>query len=281
MTEQAFEPKVKYIPDEAQPRSGGFLRGCMIFGCAMVFLCCFSTFGIFAGFAAIGATVEANEQTKTENETLEIETDDVNLVVENTVGDITIRGSRSIDEIEVELKMSATGLSKGRAKEKLDEIDYAVRRDGDRYIITVADNNNDGFNWGETFVYMTITVPEELNVHVTGDVGNIDLSDLIIRDEMSVAVDVGEVKFEGQIGPEGDHSITTNVGKIKVEVTKDSHFKLDARTDVGEIKADLNLRNEDETQDVVSNGLSGNYGDDDPEATLTLVTDVGEIEISD
>ncbi|MCL4879818.1 MAG: DUF4097 family beta strand repeat protein [Anaerolineae bacterium] len=277
-----YEPKVKYVPSEPKPRQSGFLRGCLLLGCAAMFLCCFSAFGLGAGVAALGATVDANEQKAVKNERLVINSDEVNLVVENYVGKVKISGSRSAEDIQVTLELKATGMTEDRARTRLDSIRYEVERDGDTYRVWAREDENTGF-WdkiGNSSVDMTINVPEELNITVTSNVGEIDINNVIIRDKLDVTTEVGGVKFSGQIGPEGDHSITTNVGAVKVRVTRDSSFRLDAKSNVGDVNADLDLNNEQNSQEVVSRQVSGDYGND-PEATLTIISDVGEIEIRD
>lgn len=283
MSEPIYEPKVRYTPGQPQPSSSGLLRTLLMLGCAVIFLCCFSIFGIGAGITALAATTEANEQTKTVTETLSIEDiENINLVVENEVGKVTVNGSRTAENIEVTLKMRATGVSESRAKEKLENLDYAVEFDDDEYIIKVENDSDESFfNFGDATVDVIITLPESINLSITNNVGKIDIRNVIIRDQLDLTVDVGEVRFEGQVGPQGEHRIEANVGDITVQVTRDSRFALDARTDVGEISTDLTLENKDENWETVSQHLTGLYGADDPEATLTIVSDVGAIEIRD
>ncbi len=280
---EVYEPKVKYVPSEPRPRNNSVFRGCMLLGCAVMFLCCFSIFGLSAGVAALGATVDANEQKVVKTERLAVDSDDVNLVVENYVGNIKINGSRSADDIEVKLELKATGMTEDRAKERLDHITYEVERDGDTYRVLAEESDETGF-WdkiGNSSVNITITVPEELNITVTNDVGGIDINNVIVRDQLDLTTDVGEVSFSGQIGPKGEHSITTSVGAIEVRVTRDSSFHLEASSDVGDVQTDLDLTNDRSNQEVVSQQVEGDYGSENPQATLTLVSDVGEIKIRD
>lgn len=280
---EVYEPKVKYVPSEPRPRNNSVFRGCMLLGCAVMFLCCFSVFGLSAGVAALGATVDANEQKVVKTERLAVDSDDVNLVVENYVGNIKINGSRSADDIEVKLELKATGMTEDRAKERLDHITYEVERDGDTYRVLAEESDETGF-WdkiGNSSVNITITVPEELNITVTNDVGGIDINNVIVRDQLDLTTDVGEVSFSGQIGPKGEHSITTSVGAIEVRVTRDSSFHLEASSDVGDVQTDLDLTNDRSNQEVVSQQVEGDYGSENPQATLTLVSDVGEIKIRD
>ncbi|MBZ0308886.1 MAG: hypothetical protein K8I82_22655, partial [Anaerolineae bacterium] len=280
---EVYEPKVKYVPSEPQSKNNTVFRGCMLLGCAVMFLCCFSVFGMGAGVAALGATIDANEQKVVKTERLAVESDDVNLRIENAVGDIKINGSRSANDIEIELELKATGMTEERAKERLDNITYEVERDGDVYYIRVDEDKDTGFlnKIGNSHINITVTVPEILNVTVTNNVGDIDISNVVIDDKLDLTTDVGEVSFAGQIGPKGDHSITTSVGAIEVRVTRDSSFHLEASSDVGDVKTDLDLANDRSNQEVVSQQVEGDYGSDSPEATLTLVSEVGEIKIRD
>lgn len=256
----------------------------IIWGCAAVtalgvVMCCLFPLGILAGGAALAGIAESNEVTDTSTEVLAVESETVNLEVTNEVGGITIRGDDEADEIEVEIIKRANGLSEQRARDLLDEIEVNVSRDGDQYIITVDQPDGGAFMENHS-VDLRITVPDRLNMDVTGNVGTISVEDVEIINALTLSNDVGAIEFEGQIGPDGTHSITNDVGAIEIELTGESGFSLDAKADVGGIDNQLDLENREQpVSDGPGQTLAGQYGEGD--ASLTITSNVGGITLKD
>jgi hypothetical protein len=203
----------------------------------------------------------------------------VNLQVVNEVGTISIRGEEDAQEIEVEIIRRASGFSKNRAQDLLNQITVDVHQEGNQYIVEVNDAEHDFAFFEHRSVELRITVPETLNVDVTSNVGTVSVRDVAIVDALNLTSEVGAIEFEGRIGPEGIHTITSNVGAVEIEVNDESGFMLDARTDVGGVDNDLELENPIHTQDGAGESFVGQYGEGD--ATLTITANVGGISIKD
>jgi hypothetical protein len=249
-----------------------------------IFACCSIPIMMMMG----AAVVSANEVTETSTETLSV--DDVegtiNLEVTNPVGATSIVGDSDADEIEVEIVRRANAFTKADARSIVENITVDVRRDGNDFIVEVEHaDEHDGFMWfNSPSVDLRITVPQELNLTVENNVGGLTVRDVDIVDRMELTNNVGGIEFEGVIGPQGDYTITNNVGGISIEVSEDSSFELDVTANVGGIDMQLGdqWHESDYSKDSPGERYEGTYGDqDNPDATLTITTDVGGIEIHD
>lgn len=269
------------MPTESKKSSRNpIILGCGLLVAAIALCCCLPVMVLGGGAVALTAISESNKVTETTEEVLPISDDgDVNLEVNNLVGSVNIQG-RNVDEIQVDIKKEARAISESQARERLDDIQVDVRRDGNRYIIDVTGNNDSGL-FDNLSVDLDITVPEDVNVVVNSDVGSIHLKDVRIVDNLDLSSDVGSIEFEGTISNPGTYQMYTSVGSIDVRVSNDSRFSVDARTNVGTIQNSLTLTDSDNTRDTVSSTLRGDYGGSNPQAILTLTSDVGSISLRD
>lgn len=257
-----------------------FMIGCFSCFALLICICCIVPMACFGIFAVGAAIAESNEVTENSTEILEVVGDDtVNLEVVNSVGETSIRGEPGVRQIEIDITKRATGLQQSAAQEAVDNLDVQVRRQGSRYIIEVNNDGDDGLFIDPT-VDLRITVPTEVNITATSDVGSITVRDIEIVSELELESSVGEIDFEGKIGPRGIHRVASDVGSIEIQVTNDSSFRLDASSDVGSVDVDLNLRNPNRNDDGVGGSVTGDYGQS-PDATLRVSTDVGSITLRD
>jgi hypothetical protein len=254
--------------------------GCIALIVAVSVFCCAIPAAVFGAGVAASVVKDRNTVREERTEYLEVSREgQVNLVVENVVGETRIRGDE-VDQIEVEIELKSSAFTKERAQEALDNIEVNVRREGTRYLVTVIDHNGDDHFLGDRSVELLITVPRELNITATNDVGALSVKDVEIINELQLTNSVGEIVFEGKIEAEGIYRITNDVGSVQVKLDSGSRLRLDARADVGGIDSRVELAQERDRRDVTSQHLTGIFGDDEnPEATLTIITNVGGIEI--
>lgn len=244
-------------------------------------LCCGTTCLLMGGIGALSVIAESNGVRERSTEIIDLgDIDSVNLEVNNEVGEISIRGDHDATEIEIEIIKKAKSLSKDSAQDAVNEIDVQIKQEGDRYIISVENNDQSANPWNNRSVDLFITVPQRLNLQVANNVGTLKVDGVVIADALNLSTEVGEIDFTGQIGPEGNHTITTNVGTVTVKVTGDSRFRADFRTDVGEIDLSQNLQALQHSKDGPGNIVTGNWGES-PQATLKIITHVGAVKLRD
>jgi hypothetical protein len=217
-------------------------------------------------------------------ETLPFDPDrDVNLEVINNLGETKVRGG-DVDEIRVEITRRGSGFTESRARSYRDDVQVDVRRIGSDHYLVEVKNDFSGFQLGWGSADLTITVPRRLNLDMTANIGKIEVRDVEIIDALYLEGNLGLVDFEGKIGPEGVHEIKSNVGEVKLRVTRDSNFRLDAQANVGDIEENWGSRFDETSQsdNAGSRSLEGVYGaENNPSATLRVQSNVGSIVLND
>ena len=187
-------------------------------------------------------------------------------------------------------------------------VSYIISQDGNT--ITASVNNS-----GQGSVDFDVTVPQDTNLQIrttSGDVnvdgvkGQMTLStnsgdihatndQFIINSTLStnsgditarqdslsgqatIKTDSGDIKFDGSIGTSGTYQFHTGSGSIDITVPFNSAFHVDASTNSGSIASDFPV--------VRNNNLgpgstaSGDVGGTAPGATMTLITDSGDISL--
>lgn len=248
---------------------------------AVPLTCCSCLIACLAIFGAFEANAHRNRITREETYTMGFDSgDDITIEIHNEVGATVVRGEDNLDEIEIVAEFSATGITKTRAQENVDAMQVETRREDGRYIIETL--QNEGGNFDNSSVNLEIRVPQHLNLMVTNEVGAIEVKDVEINNIMTLSNDIGRIKFEGRLGEEGDYRITSSIGEIEVELDDPQNMRIEARSEVGSVEVGLDLSPRQETEDGVSRSIVGILGDDDdPDATLTVQSEVGRISVKD
>jgi len=142
-------------------------------------------------------------------------------------------------------------------------------------------------------VNFKITVPRQMNLDCSADVGGInitgiagriaastDVGNIVCRDvssQLDLEVDVGNVnvKLAEAVAGQCDVKITTDVGNINFAAPADLSAQLNASTDVGSIKTNLPVEIKGQ---ILQKRVQGTIGTG--QGRLHLKTDVGSIRIT-
>jgi DUF4097 and DUF4098 domain-containing protein YvlB len=262
---------------------------CLLIGCLL--LCCLCLVApiclLATGVATVASVLENSKVTASGVERVTVDADEIiNLDVNNNVGDITIQRGSS-DEIVVNYTKIAKSFTKDLARDTLNEISLKVEKpSADRVVISVdqgndqffCGNRDDQFVCGSASIDLTISVPEELYLTVTNNVGDIKIENILARD-LQVASDTGDIHFDGELGASGSYSLESDTGDLVMVLPGDTFVALDAETSVGDLDlSDFNISVDEERGPGAS--WQGRLGDgNETPPTLRLKTDTGDITI--
>lgn len=272
---------VGFAPERRRPRRWPLYvaLGCLLFPC----ICCALPVGVLAaGGVTLAAVFDNSEATLSDVETIPVEGDLIPLEVNNNVGDITIQPGTD-DEVRVEYTKRAYALSKGRAEEELNSIvvDVSQRDDGTVVVSTDQGDDDDNFFFRSNRVDLVISVPENVELRVTNDVGEIEVANGLNVEELSLRTDVGDVRFSSALVGSGPYSLIVNVGEIRLTLPANSYLQLDAQTNVGDVSVSGFTTSDEAQTNEVGASLNTTLGEGDGSApTLTAQVDVGSIRIN-
>lgn len=260
------------------------LAGCLLLCClCLVLPICL----LITGVATAASVLENSKITASGFEQVTIDADEiVTLEVDNAVGDIRVeRGSG--DEIVVNYTKTARSFTKDMAREALKAIVLSVDEpSADRVVISVnqeedqffCGDRDGGFFCGSQSVDMTISVPEQVRLVISNNVGDIRVENVTARD-LQITNNTGDVHVDADLGPSGDFSIETDVGDIMLVLPDDTFIDVNAETSVGDINlSDFNVSQRDEDRNGPSSSWQGTLGDgNETPPSLRLRTNVGDI----
>lgn len=288
MSQPDFQPApyiLTPIGQKKKKEQGNCLRwmvGCTL-GIFMV--CCVLPVSCLGGIAVVAAVAESNRVTDRSTQTLPIEDlDNITLDVRNTVGTTEIIGRSGVEEIEVEITRTATGLSDSAAQENLDKLTAVVRTEGDQYIIEASIQDSNWFtdlSVSENSIDLRIIVPAELtNLIADTEVGELSVEGVTVTEDLDLSNNIGSIVFYGTLR-DGSHTISSDVGGITVTLTTGSSVEIDAASDVGEVSVESGmLDDEDRRTEGAGEQVTGVYSEESPAAgTLTVRSDVGSIRL--
>lgn len=248
----AFTPYAPYgyLPPPPLPRN----RNRTVTWLVVFFLfICIVGFFVVPGLLVAGLfNFDTINQTKTES--LRIETQRVVLEIDNPRGDVKVETRQGAESIEVTFK--AEGIQFFGSESDIDELDYTLERRNDRYIVDIAD-------YGVSFSYynvdVVVVVPPSVDVlEINGVTGNVTITDLTVKNNISIGVTTGDIEYDGVIGPTGSHSMQTQSGNIKIIPRAGSGFDLNATVNSGGSISD-NLTQGNSTISFQSGAAAGSY----------------------
>lgn len=263
----------------------------VLFGCmGMCCLCCALPCIILSATSVGGAVLLSNSEaveTATQRLTVDPEVP-VQLTVENTVGAIRVQRGDAADEVSVTYTKKAYNLSKGRASKELEKVTVDIQQpaeDANTITVTVdTDQNEDSFWDFANKVEITITVPEDVFLALTNNMGNITINDVRAHG-LDVQSNTGSIIFEGSLSPDAEAAfdIETNTGELTIVLPADVNVQLDADSDVGNItvsEAFDHRADVDESRTGVGETWTGTLGQGTgAPPTLRLHTNTGTISV--
>ncbi|MCP4612313.1 MAG: DUF4097 domain-containing protein [Planctomycetes bacterium] len=210
------------------------------------------------------------------------------LALENDVGSITIDG-QDVTNCDVTAAITVKAPTEKEAKELVEQIKIELKQDGDT--LTVKTTRPRRKRRRSISINFKITVPKQTALQISGDVGEIQVSNITenikaqtdvgkisckeISGDIDLKVDVGKVNvvYSKTASAACNVTIKTDVGSIDITTPPGCSASVQANTDVGSITTDMPLT----IKGRVGKNLQGKIGAG--EGKLNLRTDVGSIRI--
>ncbi len=238
-----------------------------------------------------------NEITATIGRTLEV-ADPAALAVDLPVGSLTVRTGEP-GQIAVEATKRAWGRSTAEAQRTLDRIDVSIEPTATGVRVTVT-----GPDWqaGTSTtprtpqVDLVVTVPEPTqldlkvgvgrlavdgvrgDVRITADVGEVELTDVQPVTALEVESRVASIRFEGTLTTGATYRMTSDVGRILLQLPPESAFQIEARSDIGDATVDFDVVGQQKRPGFTGKEITGQVGE--PGGTeLFLRSRVGDIQV--
>lgn len=189
------------------------------------------------------------------------------VVVKNHVGSIKISVGKT-GQCKCKYTIKAKAQTMEQAKQKAEPVKIEVDENDKTLTLTIT--KPDGKKWNNINVDLDIQVPQNTDIIVTNDVGNIKIIDM--NGKIEGTTDVGDIIANNV---QGDIKLRTDVGKIYCDVQDDISAEVIASTDVGSIKTELPL--EVTKSNFTGGKASGVLGKGDNKVELR--TNVGSITI--
>ncbi len=233
------------------------------------------------------------------------------LILRNHVGDVIITAEPTATEITATATMIGRGRTPEAAEEALEEIVVTLDPSkSDTTIIEAIASHPSGSNRKNYLVEWRITAPPALEVEVRNEVGDIDLRgftgpafiqndvgdfnavqltqgltivngvgdiDAKASGPIDLKTDVGDATINVLAGDPRAIKVTTDVGEISLALPEQWTGTLDAQTDTGDVEVSLPGMPVSFTRQR-NQRATGSIGTG--EATITLSSDVGDIEIT-
>jgi DUF4097 and DUF4098 domain-containing protein YvlB len=261
----------------------------LVLGCmGLCFLCCIAPICVVAAGGAALASV-MNTATVTVTHTYDVpEGEPITLIVDNPVGDVTIRQGAG-DKVDITATKKVYGLSDTSAHRKLDDLQLAITQPQDDTIRMEAENVNEIDHFSEFLsiggqIRLVITVPERVVLDVKTSVSDITIEN-VQAEALILETSTGDIHFEGSLtgqSNERPNRMSTNVGSIAVRLPQDAAVALSARSDVGKVSVSDRFDRYNPT-DTASTGpnerWNGTLGQDGDRVTLDLQTNAGDITV--
>jgi hypothetical protein len=221
----------------------------------------------------------------------------VTLGIDMPVGDIEIRGGAG-NQVTVQVTKRAWGRTPNAARDILNELNVSVQQSGDAIQVTVS-----GPAWTANDstprtpqVDLVITTPNQTSVNTQVGVGRLSLTGL--RGDMDINSDVGEVTMtdvaplaslrvqtrvasvdlKAPLTDNATYDMTSDVGRIALELPADSSFAIDARSDIGDVNVGFDVRGSSSREGFVGKEVVGEVGSN-PTTRLMLRSRIGDIRV--
>jgi len=210
------------------------------------------------------------------------------LALENEVGSITIDG-QDVKNCDVIAAITVKAPTEKEAKELAEQIKIELQQDGKT--LTVKTTRPRKKRRRSISINFKIIVPKQTALQISGDVGEIQVSNITenikaqtdvgkisckeISGDIDLKVDVGKVNvvYSKTASAACNVTIRTDVGSIDITTPPECSAAVQANTDVGSITTDMPLT----IKGRVGKNLQGKIGAG--EGKLNLRTDVGSIRI--
>jgi hypothetical protein len=190
------------------------------------------------------------------------------LELTNDVGDVRIIGVEG-NEVRVEAVIRGYGSTQEQARKAMESVKVSVDQVADNHIRAVGEIPAGPYSGQSPSVVWTVRVPYQAQLIVTNGVGDVRIEK--ITGSMQVNSDIGDV-IAKRFTLTDDSYVLTDLGTVSISLPRDSEFALEADAHLGKIKSEFHAAAEP------GDTLTATVGDE-PLGTLTVRTDIGNIDI--
>lgn len=165
-----------------------------------------------------------------ESKTIKVDAEKpITLKVTDDAGAVTVTGA-DVDTVQVKVVKTAYDSTQARADAEVKTVKYTIEQTGNNITVkyTIPDSMN--FNNRVNSVDFTITVPNQTNVDVDNNMGDVNVTD--IEGSVVTQSDFGEITVDNV---EGAVSLRTNSGAVTATSIKANSENIDLKSDFGAI----------------------------------------------
>ncbi|HKQ48174.1 MAG TPA: DUF4097 family beta strand repeat-containing protein [Phycisphaerae bacterium] len=212
------------------------------------------------------------------------------LIVENNIGDVTIRADAQAKEVSAVITKIGRGATLKEAEKALAELEVTLAMDDTGALRATVDHPR-ATSFRQHEVVWAITTPPTTEVRVTTDIGDATVNG--IHKDVAIKTDIGDARVSCDPAASSAVTISTGVGDVHVSDARG----LTAKTDVGDIHASAGgpIQLDSDVGDVVLHlkpatservRIESDVGDVclylDPgqQGKLTATTDVGSVRVA-
>ena len=189
------------------------------------------------------------------------------LIVQNNVGNIFLNPSKD-GNCNVKAVIRATADTIEDAKKILEQVSINNESTNERVFIKPVKSGDD--NWENLNVDLYITIPSDIALDISTNVGSITITD--IKGQIKALTNVGTINA---VNISDVIKLTTKVGDVEFTVPDDFSAKVKADTKIGSIQSEFPI--DITKKDMMANTAKGTIGSG--ENTINLTTEVGKIRI--
>lgn len=165
-----------------------------------------------------------------ESKTLEVDPEKpVSLKIEDESGAVTVTGG-DVDTVQVQVIKTAYDSTQARADAEVKTIKYTIQQTGNNITLKYALPKSVNFNNRINTVDFIVTVPNQTNVNVDNNMGDVTISG--IEGSVVTQTDFGEVSVDNV---EGSLSASTNSGAVTATSIRASGENIDLSSEFGAI----------------------------------------------
>ena len=187
------------------------------------------------------------------------------LVVQNKAGKIILVPSQD-GNCNVKADIRAIAETTEDAQEMVEQVAMNNESSSKRFFLKPVKSGDD--NWDNLSVDLYITVPSNISIDISTDIGSIEIADL--KTQIKAVTNVGSINCVNVVG---EIQLTTNVGDIDFAAPRSFSAQLKANTKVGSIESEFPL--DISKIDFNASKAKGTIGSG--EKSVSLKTEVGKI----
>jgi DUF4097 and DUF4098 domain-containing protein YvlB len=194
----------------------------------------------------------------------------INLKVSDDSGAVTVTGG-DVDTVQIKAVKTAYDSTQARADAEVKTVKFTVEQTGNNITIKYVIPDSMNFNNRVNSVDFTITVPNQTNLDLDNNMGDVSVTD--IEGSVVTQTDFGEINVDNV---EGALSVRTNSGAVTATSIKANNENIDLKSDFGAITLEKANAN---TITLDTNSGTVKLNEVRATAKLTASTEFGDVTI--